>query len=742
MKITYLPGNALAMFQAGHLIRWAADPVENRAWSHANAATKDAKGEVVADSMASSADGSAWAHQLGRYVCMAPSALAELLEDEPTKRSEIKREGKSPRPIGIPTFVRRLLSTHLGNVLTLTSEAVLPPSVIAYRRGREDAVVGVLRRVAAGVRAAGLGKPLADTEMMESKPGVAPIRYWAKLDFASYFSSIPRWAIRAALLHHGFPEGFIQVVMAMVKAPVVKLAHGRVHDITPKKGTEQGMSESAVLANLVPFELDGWFEVRCKRLFYVRYSDDIFIGGQTREELIGAVRAVITWAKKHGLRLKGVSPNQRAETLVHDVAQQRIELLGAEIDQNGSIRMPIKKLKDKLKDLAEIQAGYREGEVGGLSVMAGGKPVTAYDATDFLQVHDGFIRHWEALNPVEAQRADALIQKTFSLACPTRIGGPSTTWIARLWGAQAAIGEESMLPDGLPPGATPTTPMPDAPTGQKAKGGVVATDEEGDAMQALWASKANALSESGGEEDLGLETIHEDDVDALPTERSEGLYTESEGMGVDGGTSLPVERQQEGLEVGEGTGANAEGRVTPGQSREDAEDASVSRTQGHESYRSDCPSSLEEEMLRELSRAFDLPGGPVAEPPAGQTPPPVVSEDVYIEAQRGRRGSIVTVHQTVLDNEGTVIWVKRDYGVPSRPEVAVVRTMIGLVGKRIGGKVQFFLDNAFLPKALVQKGRAIRSPILYARLRELHQLALEHRVQVELVGPKKAPSVG
>ncbi len=745
MKIAYTPENALVMLQAHHLIGWAANPVENPAWSHANAATKDAKDQIVADRMDSSADGPAWAHELARYVRMAPAALAEVLEGEPTKRSEIQRTGKSPRPIGVPTFVRRLLSTHLGNVLTLTSEAVLPPSIIAYRRGHEDAVIGVLRKVAAGVMTAGLGKPLTDMETTESRPGVVPIRYWAKLDFASYFSSIPRWAIRAALLRYGYPEPVVQIVMAMVKAPVVKLAHGRAHDITPRIGTEQGMAESAVLANLVPFELDAWFGVRCKRLVYVRYSDDIFIGGQTREEVVGAVRFVIAWAKKLGLRLKDVSPGQRAGTLVHDVTQQRIELLGAEIDQNGKIQMPIKKLKDALSKLTAIHASYREGEVGGVSVMAGGKRVRAYDATDFFQVHDGFIRHWQTLNPIKAEKADALIKKTFALARLPRSGELSTTWSARLWGDQETTGGEP-LPDGPSPGAstTTTTPEPRAPLGPQAKGKVGADDEEGDALPALWASMADASSENGVEESLGPETVDEDEVEASPTGRSDEFYTESEEMAVDSeGPSLSAEGQEEGLVVGCSAGAHAEGRTAPELDREDVKDASVSRTEGRKSYRSDSPSNPEEEMLRELSRIFESLGGPVAEPPEGRTPPPVVSgDDVFIEARRERRSSIVTVHQAALDEDGEVVWGQRLYSVPGRPEVAVVRTMLGLVGKRTGGKIRFLLDNAFLPKALVQQGRAIRSPILYARLRELHQLALEHRVSVEVVGPKRRPSNG
>jgi hypothetical protein len=68
--------------------------------------------------------------------------------------------------------------------------------------------------------------------------------------------------------------------------------------------------------------------------------------------------------------------------------------------------------------------------------------------------------------------------------------------------------------------------------------------------------------------------------------------------------------------------------------------------------------------------------------------------------------------------------------------------MTDIVAKKMGGTLSFGLASAFVPKALVQRGRAIRSPLLYSRLRELHDRARERGVRVEIIGPLRAPEAG
>jgi hypothetical protein len=286
---------------------------------------------------------------------------------------------------------------------------------------------------------------------------------------------------------------------------------------------------------------------------------------------------------------------------------------------------------------------------------------------------------------------------------------------------------------------TTPTPMPRAPSGPQAQGEVEADHEVEDALTALWANEVNSLFENGEEEDLGPGPTHEDKADALPTGRSDEHHAESEGTAVDlDASSLSALGQEEGLEVGDGMGAYAVRRMAPGLYREDQEDAPVSRTEGRKSHRSVCPSCLDDEILRELAPALALPGGAVAEPPAGQTPPPVVSgDDIYLEAHRSRRGSMVTAKQVIKDEQERLVWKTCTYTLLGRPEVALVSTMIALARGWNGRQLRFCLDSAFLPKALIQRDRAIRSPILFARLRELHDLVRQQDVRVELVGPKK-----
>jgi hypothetical protein len=729
----WIPAEAARLLRLRHLIEYAADPIENPAWSHARATTKDAHGELVADHMKTSGDARRWAIELERLMGLTPSELSDVLEDEPTKRVDMPREGRSPRPIGVPTFLRRLLSIHVGNVLTGTAEEVLPASVIAYRRDHEDPVIGALRLVSRAVWAAGLGKPKprADGPLVvptssevtrETVSGnIRPVRFWAKLDFSGYFSSIPRWAIRRALAHHGYSEEFNQLVMALVRAPVVKVTDGHFDEITSKKGTEQGMAESAVLANLVPFELDAWFGGKTKRLLYIRYCDDLFVGGQTREEVVVAVRRIMAWARKLRIQLKGVSPGQGAATLVHDVCQTRIDLLGAEIDQNGTIWMPLTKLKDKLGQLGKIDASLRDGVIRGTSMMAGGRGVEAHDVADFQQVHDGFVRYWRQLNPSEAERADTLISKTFPTACTPRSGGPGTVWHAWLWGCQTDIGAD-LHPDAHSPGASLTNPRPGAPSGPEAGGGV------------------SVRRCDGWEDHLEPGPIPQDDVLAQATCRSCEPYTESEGTAVD--SDAPSAPQaEEALEVGNGIRHHAARRAGPMSDREAVEDAPLLLTEGRNSHRFESPST--DELLEELFRELPELGGSAAEPPARQHPSPEVSEiDVFLDARRGRRGSIVTTMTPTRDAKGVLIWSTTTRGVPGRPESAIVRAMTDIVAKKMGGTLSFGLASAFVPKALVQRGRAIRSPLLYSRLRELHDRARERGVRVEIIGPLRAPEAG
>lgn len=691
------PSDAKTLLRSRSFIEWAADPIENRAWSRARATTKDAHGDVVADHLSGTGDAAHWATELGRLVHLDIATLKTILADEPTKRAPMHREGRSPRPIGVPTFLRRLLSTHVGNVLTITSASVLPPSVVAYRRGHEDAVVESLMTVSMGVMKANGTTPGV------RKPPKVGVKFWAKLDFQNFFGSIPRDAIKAALKHYGYPDEFIGVVMALVEAPVVRRKWGKNHVITSKKGTEQGVAESPVLANLVPFALDEWFQKREKRILYRRYADDIFIGAATRDEVVGAVRHVQRWAREHQMVIKGVSPDQRAKTLVHDLRAKRIDLLGAEIDESSCIVVPEGKLAEKVSHLRSIVSKMRTGTVSGVSVLGGGPGVETTDLQDFEAVHEGFLRYWMVLNESEAMAADALIKKSFPQVCLPSGDSLGTVWSAVLCGDQA--GTTVDLHGGVhPTGGSFPMPKPRAPTGPEA--------------------------EAQGDETLGTAPFSESEEEGKKTSGSPPSYTEETETAVGF-----VEEADD--ESGSTQGKGAEGLLAYGDEEDtslhtdrEVEDAgSPSRAEGRKSHRFLNPFDQEvEEMLREMEHEFPSEIGSAVAPQEGQTPPPEASSDnVYVSARRARHGSLVT-----LAASGP----PRTWAVPGRPEAAVVRAMRDYLRSSARGRaVTFRLDSAFLPKLLLRRDRGPRSPILYARLRELHRAAKTAGVRVTLTGP-------
>ncbi len=693
------PSDAMALLRSRSLIEWAADPIENRAWSRARATTKDAHGHVVADHLSGAGDAAHWAAELERLVHADIATLKTILADEPTKRAPMHREGRSPRPIGVPTFLRRLLSTHVGNVLTITSESVLPPSVAAYRRGHEDAVVESLMTVSMSVIAANGTIPAG-----VKKPPKVGVRYWAKLDFQNFFGSIPRDAIKSALKHYGYPDEFIGIVMALVEAPVVLRRWGRNHVVTSKKGTEQGVAESPVLANLVPFALDDWFQKREKRILYRRYADDIFIGAATRDEVVGAVRHIQRWAREHQMVIKGVSPDQRASTLVHDLQVKRIDLLGAEIDQSGCIVMPKKKSCEKTEQLRAVASKMRTGTVSGLSILGGGPGVETTDLQDFETVHEGFVRYWMQLSESEAMAADALVKKTFPQVCSLSGDTLRTVWSAVLCGDQADTTVD--LHGGVhPTGGSSPTPKPRAPLGPKAE----ARNEETPDMAPF------SDSEERGTKTSGSSPLYTEETETA-VGFVEAVDDESGSTHRDGAVRLPT--------------LGAEGDASPLQSDREVEDAgSLSRAERRKSHRFRNPFDLQvEEMLREMEHEFPCEIGPEVAPQAEQIPPPgVSSEMVRISARRTRHGSLVT-----LSASGP----PRTWAVPGRPEAAIVRAMRDYLKACTRGKaVTFLLDTAFLPKLLLRRDRGPRSPILYARLRELHAVARTAGVRVTIVGP-------
>lgn len=328
----YTPVDAMSLLRARTTIDFACDVVRNRAFAKASATTRDAFGRRVLDHVGSPEARRTWPDQLAALFAMPAEDFKDRMDREPVRRSQVPKPNGGSREIGIPTFLRRCVSNALNEVLALTSDNLLPGSVRAYRRGRHNAVQEAILDVAEAVH---------DRR----------VRFFAKLDVQSYFTEMPWPAIEYALHQHGYEPEFVARVMAVVKCPVVRNIRGQHAAVPTSKGAQMGLAESSVLANIVLFELDRGLGAN-RRLVYIRYSDDLFVGAAEKHEVVAAVRKVASWCRAHEMQLKGVDRNARLANLVQDVKKRRIAFLGADIDHLGSVHLPASKLQAKLSELA------------------------------------------------------------------------------------------------------------------------------------------------------------------------------------------------------------------------------------------------------------------------------------------------------------------------------------------------------------------------------------------------------
>lgn len=361
----YTPADAYGLLSDGGLIAFACEVMKNKAFAKADAKTKDALGLRVADYVRSPAERDAWPRRIAEHLRLPINEFAAVMSAEPVRLSPIEKSDGRTRIVGVPTFGRRCISNVIKMILSMTGDHLLPPSVRAYRPHSKDAVRHTLLDAASAVKR-------------------GRVRYWAKLDFTSYLAVMPWSGIEAALRHYDYEPDFIAILMATVSCPLLKQnKRGKTISVPNDRGAQMGLAESATLANMLPFELDEHFASRAGQLTYLRYSDDLFIGGASRCDLVGAVRAVQRWCRKYGIALKGVSPDTNPATVVHDVKNTRIKLLGAEIDANGEFRLPIKKLKDKLDDIRHRHDNLAiDGLVEGISRYGNGGGTHLFDLDD------------------------------------------------------------------------------------------------------------------------------------------------------------------------------------------------------------------------------------------------------------------------------------------------------------------------------------------------------------------------
>lgn len=177
----------------------------------------------------------------------------------PVRRTQIpKGDGKSTRPIGIPTFEDKILQRAVAMVLEVVYEQDFLECSYGFRPGRSahDALLSLRQG------------------LMEMGGG-----FVLEADIKSYFDSLDHSQLRA-ILDLRVRDGVIRRSIDKWLAAGV-WEEGRVS--RPENGTPQGGVISPLLANIYLHEvLDKWFETEVRpqllgRAFLVRYADDFVL---------------------------------------------------------------------------------------------------------------------------------------------------------------------------------------------------------------------------------------------------------------------------------------------------------------------------------------------------------------------------------------------------------------------------------------------------------------------------------
>jgi len=177
----------------------------------------------------------------------------------PVRRARIpKADGRSTRPIGIPTFEDKVLQRAVAMVLEAVYEQDFRNCSYGFRPGRS--AHQALEALWRGAMAVGGGWVL-------------------DVDVRGFFDSLDHRHLREFLGRRVRDGGIRRAVDKWLRAGV--LADGRLE--RPEEGTPQGGVISPLLAHIyLHHVLDEWFENEVKprlraRAFLVRYADDFII---------------------------------------------------------------------------------------------------------------------------------------------------------------------------------------------------------------------------------------------------------------------------------------------------------------------------------------------------------------------------------------------------------------------------------------------------------------------------------
>jgi group II intron reverse transcriptase/maturase len=186
---------------------------------------------------------------------------------QPVKRIFMRREIGPPRPLGIPTFIDRIVHRALVQVLIPIFEPHFDDYSHAYRTGRST-----------------------QTALAQARAHALDGRPWVvKIDLHDCFGSIPHQPLLRLVNRRIHDFAVRKLLKRLVAVEVVTESNSGLRQVSKPAGLLQGSPLSPLLANVYLDAFDrAARESRLARHF-VRYGDDIAIFAATRQEAEAAL---------------------------------------------------------------------------------------------------------------------------------------------------------------------------------------------------------------------------------------------------------------------------------------------------------------------------------------------------------------------------------------------------------------------------------------------------------------------
>jgi hypothetical protein len=421
------PSKALELLRNRALIEWAADPWHNPYWHHARATTRGRDEQTVLDAFPTRDATKCWTDRAEAFLQLDPAGMKANVP--PLKVVALAKKPPwdphydevATRDIVIPCVLRRVLSAHLAYILSITAQ--VSTAARAYVPGVASPAPTVVREVAARVQRGHY--------------------YYAKFDLRDAFNSVGWAPLRKALKRASYPQRFIQILMALVEAPLERRVRGRWLRQHRWRGTPAGLPESGILLNLLLREMDDRILRECD-VYYARYSDDHLLVGATREGVAHAAKILLNWAWSVGFDIKGVPRHSDPTAWVKDIREEPLELLGVKIDHQADCHIPQHKIDGHVSKLAHfeqqalrtprlIAAGSKYA-----SWASGKRGIATADQDDLDALVDGFYHTWLPFNHAEAELFRSPAAARVSFGNLRQGDGPHRKLFAALLGPQSA----------------------------------------------------------------------------------------------------------------------------------------------------------------------------------------------------------------------------------------------------------------------------------------------------------------